>query len=96
MQSPRSSGGQTSEFNLSDFINASPSPLRVGAGQAQSLSLSQGAQKPSLGLRADVGRKLFEEEQMKNTILATGSALGTVKGPKAKGLGAGIDLDTMR
>ncbi len=50
------------------------------------------AQKPSLGLRADVGRKLFEEEQMRN---ATGAGAVT-KSPKARGLGAGIDLDAMR
>lgn len=94
VQSPKSSGGQTAEFNLSDFINASPSPLRPGAGQGQCLSLGQGAQKPSLGLRADVGRKLFEEEQIKN--VAAGPMQNVTKSPHARELGAGIDLDAMR
>ena len=87
--STKSSGGHTSDFNFSDFINASPSPARPGAGQlltAGALGLS--TQKPSLGLRADVGRKLFEEEQMRN---ATGAGTAT-KSPKTRDLGAGIDL----
>ncbi|KAF8349181.1 hypothetical protein F5887DRAFT_1243468 [Amanita rubescens] len=93
IQSPKSSGGHTTDFNFSDFINASPSPARPGAGQMlTSGSSGPNAQKPSLGLRADVGRKLFEEEQMRN---ATGTGAVT-KSPKARGLGAGIDLDAMR
>ncbi|KAF8631379.1 hypothetical protein AX15_002433 [Amanita polypyramis BW_CC] len=92
-QSPKSSGGQTTDFNFSDFINASPSPARAGTVQMLSLgqSLGSGAPKPSLGLRADVGRKLFEEEQMRNASSSSGA--GGVKSPRARGLGAGIDLD---
>lgn len=93
IQSPKSSGGHTTDFNFSDFINASPSPARPGAGQMlTSVGLGPSAQKPSLGLRADVGRKLFEEEQMRN---ATGAGAVT-KSPNARGLGASIDLDAMR
>lgn len=93
IRSPRSSGGHTTDFNFSDFINASPSPARPGASQLLTAgSLGPGAQKPSLGLRADVGRKLFEEEQMRN---APGAGTAT-KSPKARDLAAGIDLGVMR
>ncbi|KAK2460305.1 hypothetical protein APHAL10511_007694 [Amanita phalloides] len=93
ISSPKSSGGHTSDFNFSDFINASPSPARPGAGQILSLGqgLAPSAQKPNLGLRADVGRKLFEEEQIRN-----GTGASVPKSPRARGLGAGIDLDAMR
>ncbi|KAJ7592914.1 hypothetical protein C8J56DRAFT_1045362 [Mycena floridula] len=63
------------DFNFNDYLNASPSPVR---------------QKVNLGLRADVGRKLFEEEQMR-----LGMPLGApsgAKNPEQRSLGAGIDL----
>lgn len=70
----------SAEFNFSDFIHASPSPSRGTVGQGH---------KGNLGLRADVGRKLFEEEQMRH-------AMNVVQSPgkrqEERGLGAGIDL----
>ncbi|EAU83097.2 hypothetical protein CC1G_11181 [Coprinopsis cinerea okayama7 len=54
--SPRpSSQAPSIDFNIHEFINASPSPRNV---------VAQG-HKPNHSLRADVGRKLFEEEQMR-------------------------------
>ncbi|KAG6865781.1 hypothetical protein C0991_011773 [Blastosporella zonata] len=67
------------EFNFNDFIHGSPSPSRGPVVPAP---------KANLGLRADVGRKLFEEEQMRH-------ALGGVQSPgkrPERALGAGIDL----
>ncbi|KAG6900837.1 hypothetical protein C0993_000156 [Termitomyces sp. T159_Od127] len=75
--SPRPHSQGPLEFNFSDFIHGSPSsPSRVPAPKA------------SLGLRADVGRKLFEEEQMRH-------ALSGVQSPGKRTdrvLGASIDL----
>ncbi|PFH48776.1 hypothetical protein AMATHDRAFT_149124 [Amanita thiersii Skay4041] len=91
--SPKSSGGRTAEFNFSDFINASPSPLRPGATTMLGGMGSFSAQsKPSLGLRADVGRKLFEEEQMRHVVMKSPSG----KREERTHLGAGIDLDVKR
>jgi hypothetical protein len=64
-------------FNFNDFINVSPSPAHVERGGPGS--------KSNLGLRADVGRKLFEEEQQRQV-----DAGRRPSGPL--GLGAGIDL----
>ncbi|KAG6919166.1 hypothetical protein DXG01_008464 [Tephrocybe rancida] len=67
------------EFNFNDFIHGSPSPSRGPVVPAA---------KANLGLRADVGRKLFEEEQMRH-------ALSGVQSPGKRpdrALGAGIDL----
>lgn len=71
------------DFNINDFIHASPSPARGTVGP--------GIQKTNLGLRADVGRKLFEEEQMRH---AMGAALpqSPMKKQEERGLSAGIDL----
>uniref|UniRef100_A0A0W0FGP1 Uncharacterized protein n=1 Tax=Moniliophthora roreri TaxID=221103 RepID=A0A0W0FGP1_MONRR len=73
-----SAGGSTTpggpdNFNFSEYINASPiaSPVRGGAPPAHhggSLAVGKG-----LGLRADVGRKLFEEEQMRLGLSSGGS-----------------------
>lgn len=63
-------------FNFNDFINVSPSPAHVERGPGS---------KSNLGLRADVGRKLFEEEQQRQVDTGRGPS-GTL------GLGAGIDL----
>ncbi|KAG7451323.1 uncharacterized protein BT62DRAFT_916357 [Guyanagaster necrorhizus] len=68
--------GSAHDFNFHDFINASPSPSR---GYPQHNRLT--------GLRADVGRKLFEGEQMR-----LGMQGGHMKRPDDRGLGAGIDL----
>lgn len=65
--------GNTVPFNINDFINVSPSPATGSAAKLTSL-------------RANVGRKLFEEHQ---TVGGSGSAAGH-GGPG--GLGAGIDL----
>ncbi|KAF8627048.1 hypothetical protein AX17_006388 [Amanita inopinata Kibby_2008] len=105
VQSPKSSGGLTAEFNFSDFINASPSPARAGA---TTLLVGSVQAKPSLGLRADVGRKLFEEEQMRNAMGGGSGAGGGGVGrnattrspaqesPREQGLGASIDLNVMQ
>ncbi|KAH6913341.1 hypothetical protein BKA70DRAFT_719487 [Coprinopsis sp. MPI-PUGE-AT-0042] len=55
-----SSQGTPIDFNIHDFINASPSPRSTTVPQAH---------KPNHSLRADVGRKLFEEEQMRFAAL---------------------------
>lgn len=74
------SGGTPADFNFNEFINASPSPSRPSAS----------SHKPNSSLRADVGRKLFEEEQLRHSI-------NVVQGPPGKrhderSLGAGIDI----
>ncbi|KAK0446275.1 hypothetical protein EV421DRAFT_265100 [Armillaria borealis] len=68
--------GSAHDFNFHDFINASPSPSR---GYPQHNRLT--------GLRADVGRKLFEGEQLR-----LGMQGAHMKRPDDRGLGAGIDL----
>ncbi|KDQ53163.1 hypothetical protein JAAARDRAFT_197651 [Jaapia argillacea MUCL 33604] len=75
-------------FNLNDFINVSPSPAapRKNAG---------GQFKPGIsGLRADVGRKLFDDEQHHVRIIGQGEMKdgGTMLVDQVGGLGAGIDL----
>jgi len=80
-------GSSALEFNFHDFINASPSPSRgVSSGHANASDAS--AYRPNLGLRADVGRKLFEEEQMRQATQAV------VPPPRQqeRTLGASIDL----
>ncbi|KAJ7077150.1 hypothetical protein B0H15DRAFT_569446 [Mycena belliarum] len=75
------------DFNFNEFLNASPSPRgSVGAPQ-----------KANLGLRADVGRKLFEEEQMRHHQHQQGPGAGKARAAdeqreRERGLGAGIDL----
>ncbi|KAG5636954.1 hypothetical protein H0H81_006302 [Sphagnurus paluster] len=68
------------EFNFSDFIHGSPSPSRGPILPAP---------KANLGLRADVGRKLFEEEQMRH-VMSSAQSPGKRRDDRA--LGAGIDL----
>ncbi|KAJ3732499.1 hypothetical protein DFJ43DRAFT_996877 [Lentinula guzmanii] len=70
------SGAQT-DFNFSEYIHASPT--RTGSGAVHPAS----TQKSNLGLRADVGRKLFEEEQIR---------LQEKRRTENRGLDAGIDL----
>ncbi|KAL0954384.1 hypothetical protein HGRIS_003369 [Hohenbuehelia grisea] len=94
-QSPdgrRSPGGQrrqaqnpyptssTVDFNFNEFINASPSPRST-----KSSTVASNTPKANLSLRADVGRKLFEEEQIR---------LGSMNRGDGVNLGAGIDLST--
>ncbi len=79
-------GSSALEFNFHDFINASPSPSRgVSSGHAANAS-DASAYRPNLGLRADVGRKLFEEEQMRQAMQAV------VPRQQERTLGASIDL----
>ncbi|KAL1740559.1 hypothetical protein HDZ31DRAFT_47252 [Schizophyllum fasciatum] len=74
--SPRS---QVPEFNIHEFINATPSPRR-------GTPLGTPGRASNLGLRADVGRKLFEEEQMR-------MSQGKIPQPSPeRSLGASIDL----
>ncbi|KAF5359527.1 hypothetical protein D9756_003497 [Leucocoprinus leucothites] len=65
------------DFNFNEFINASPSPSRSTQKQQNT------------SLRADVGRKLFEEEQMRFHQQQQGERGRDVGGG---GLGAGIDI----
>lgn len=79
--SPKPNFGQgTLDFNFHEFINASPSPSRGLVVQGN---------KSNLGLRADVGRRLFEEEQLRHHLNIAQSP-GTRQDERA--LGAGIDL----
>ncbi|KAF9036218.1 hypothetical protein BJ165DRAFT_1354670 [Panaeolus papilionaceus] len=77
----------TPDFNIHEFINASPSsPSRAQPTHAQ---------RSNLGLRADVGRKLFEEEQLRHAqALQAAAAAVSSSGSRQdeRGLGAGIDL----
>lgn len=67
-------------FNINDFINVSPSsPARSG---------SLGSLGTSGSLRADVGRKLFEEEQLRLMHQGMGNSGGVRPG---KGTGTGND-----
>ncbi|RDB26379.1 hypothetical protein Hypma_006752 [Hypsizygus marmoreus] len=80
-ESPRPNFTQAPvDFNFNDFIHASPSPSRGPIVQGP---------KANLGLRADVGRKLFEEEQMRHAL---SGAHSPGKRQDDRGLGAGIDL----
>ncbi|KAH8074815.1 hypothetical protein BXZ70DRAFT_902800 [Cristinia sonorae] len=71
-------------FNLHDFLNVSPSPAALGTPQKTASNTS---------LRADVGRRLFEEHHAGMGHLG-GSAHGHRHGQSGSGsgLGAGIDL----
>jgi hypothetical protein len=88
-------------FNFNDFINVSPSPAAAPPG------FINGQMKSGLSssLRADVGRKLFEEEQQRHQTVTKGHGHGDGKtqefgealdgdhtGRSSLGLGAGIDL----
>jgi hypothetical protein len=74
---PPSAQSSAGDFNFSEYINASPnSPAR-----------GPPVMKTNLGLRADVGRKLFEEEQMRMSM-----NLAKSQTQAERGLEAGIDL----
>jgi len=79
------------DFNFHEFINASPSPSR-GPSQGHCGGASH---KSNLSLRADIGRKLFEEEQMRHAHIHAVAA-PTIGGPGNRQedytLSAGIDL----
>lgn len=86
VQSPKTvyGSGGASDFNFNEFINASPSPSRgtpLGLGH-----------KPNLSLRADVGRKLFEEEQQRHSHSLSLPHPSPGKARGGRGLGAGIDI----
>ena len=114
-------GNKPADFNIHEFINASPSTSsprlapQLAAAPAQSYAYQHGhshsyggstaAHKSNLGLRADVGRKLFEEEQMRQAhqaqqaqvLQAAAAAAAAVGSPgrqedTRRALGAGIDL----
>ena len=80
------------DFNFHEFINASPSPSR-GPSQARGGDVDH---KSNLGLRADIGRKLFEEEQTRHIHSLQSVAAPAIGGPGNRqedyGLSAGIDL----
>lgn len=99
----QSSGGNGSLssadfFNFHEFINASPSPSRsVGNGHAVANSATSAMMSRSnLGLRPDVGRKLFDGEQMHMhaAAAATGVASAMMPPPRQdeRTLGASLDL----
>lgn len=79
-------------FNLNDFINVSPSPAVPSAPRA-ALSLKSGL---GANLRADVGRKLFEEEQQRQHHHSTHGAVSgftdSIHRDRNGVLGASIDL----
>lgn len=78
-------------FNLNDFINVSPSPAFTAAPRA-AVSLKSG---PSANLRADVGRKLFEEEQQRHHYQGTHDTVSSftdIHHDRGGVLGASIDL----
>lgn len=78
-------------FNLNDFINVSPSPAVTAAPRA-AVSLKSGL---SANLRADVGRKLFEEEQQRHHYQGTHSTVSgftDIHHDRGGVLGASIDL----
>jgi len=87
-------------FNFHEFINASPSPSRgVGNGHAAASSTNTSGMvlRSNLGFRADVGRKLFDGEQMHvhlEAAAATGAASAMMPPPRQdeRTLGASIDL----
>ncbi|KAJ7650112.1 hypothetical protein FB45DRAFT_731041 [Roridomyces roridus] len=106
---------QQGELNFGDFVRASPSPRPSSAGGRASpnpvavvqVPVQPVPQKANHGLRADVGRKLFEEEQMRHQQAAA-AALGVpqmmmqmqatpgkaraAQEEQQRPLGAGIDL----
>lgn len=78
-------------FNLNDFINVSPSPAVTTAPRA-AVSLKSGL---SANLRADVGRKLFDEEQQRHHYQGnhnTVSGFTDIHHDRVGVLGASIDL----
>lgn len=95
VSSPKTGGSGSNpmplEFNFHEFINASPSPLR-GPTESHGGGVSH---KSNLGLRADIGRKLFEEEQMRHShIHAVAPSIGGPGNTRQEDytLSAGIDL----
>lgn len=94
------SGGNGSagplDFGFNEFINASPSSPTPRSAHAHAYGISINP-KPSLGLRADVGRKLFEEEQVRHAQAMQAAAAAAAVGnagqrQEERALGAGIDL----
>ncbi|KIJ62855.1 hypothetical protein HYDPIDRAFT_93792 [Hydnomerulius pinastri MD-312] len=82
-------------FNLNDFINVSPSPAAATVPRS-AISLKSGL---GANLRADVGRKLFEEEHNRHQHMSPSSTTGAytdgLRNERGGGvLGASIDLAT--
>ncbi|KAF8170423.1 hypothetical protein BJ912DRAFT_136724 [Pholiota molesta] len=74
-----STASTSMEFNFHEYLQPSPSPRNhTGAAHGHAHSTSIGSNgnghKSNLGLRADVGRKLFEEEQMRHHATANAQA----------------------
>ncbi|KAJ6531978.1 hypothetical protein B0H19DRAFT_1223339 [Mycena capillaripes] len=95
-------------FNFGEFLHASPrgapspaptapapAPGQMQVQQPGQMQVQQPQGKSGLGLRADVGRKLFEEEQMRHHLQVAashGHGQHEGKGAGRAELGAGIDL----
>ncbi|KAJ7067089.1 hypothetical protein C8F01DRAFT_1018672 [Mycena amicta] len=78
---------QQADFNYNEFLHPSPvPPVPQRSGSVPTI------QKQNLGLRADVGRKLFEEEQMRHHAMNQGAAGNLKPRVDERALGAGIDL----
>ncbi|KAF7312465.1 hypothetical protein MIND_00260100 [Mycena indigotica] len=77
---------QQQEFNYNEYLH--PSPVPAAPQRTGSASITQ---KQNLGLRADVGRKLFEEEQMRHHAMTMNQSSGKPR-VDDRTLGAGIDL----
>jgi hypothetical protein len=67
---PSASGNGDLDFNFHDFINASPSPARQG-GTGHSAGIGDSVARPNVAMIADVGRKLFDGEQMRHMSYAS-------------------------
>ena len=78
------------DFNFHDFINASPSPSRAGTGHSAGTTVA----RPDVGLIADVGRKLFDGEQLHHMHLqaATSAAIRPPSRQDERPLGTSIDV----
>lgn len=88
LQAPPTPGNMP--FNLNDFINVSPSPAPTTVPRS-TISLRSGL---GANLRADLGRKLFEEEQHRHHPSGPGPGAGDGlrNGAGTGVLGASIDL----
>lgn len=88
LQAPPTPGNMP--FNLNDFINVSPSPAPTTVPRS-TISLRSGL---GANLRADLGRKLFEEDQHRHhpSGPGPGAADGLRNGAGSGVLGASIDL----
>lgn len=84
LQAPPTPGNVS--FNFNEFINVSPSPAAGSNSHTRS------------SLRADIGRKLFEEEQQRHTKETTGKthSFGEELGGERRGASLGSSIDLIR